>query len=347
MEALVAGLESDQAVAREAAIARLTLLGPRAVARVTAFLESNPAPAACRAALRALEAIADAHALDAILKATQATDASVALAAVSAAGAFMTGPRGTAVIDRLTAAALDLDRPDTVRVAALGALRGLKRSTIAPLLEALATDPSPAIRALASGSPPREPGGAPAFAVEGDLPDEPDEVQRALPDALDRAPLPAVLDLIERIRDREASVPATRRPDWTRARGRAHLALAERDSRLALYDLRESLETASTPLPVEFLAALLKVGDASCLEAIAAAYARTAASRQGDGWWSAHLAEAFRTIVERERLTRRHAVVRKIERKWKGVFSTLWQTRQRPAPDGRSERSGRPAPSRS
>ena len=64
-------------------------------------------------------------------------------------------------------------------------------------------------------------------------------------------------------------------------RGRVHVALAARGSRIALYDLRESLEAAapatsfSGPLPVDFLAALSTAGDASCLEAVTAAYART------------------------------------------------------------------------
>ena len=102
-----------------------------------------------------------------------------------------------------------------------------------------------------------------------------------------------------------------------RARAAAHVALASRGSRLALYDLRESLESADAPLPVEFLAALSLVGDASCLEAIAAAYARPAASGRGrDDWWRQHLADAFRAIVAREAITRRHAVMKKIEKRW-------------------------------
>jgi hypothetical protein len=64
-------------------------------------------------------------------------------------------------------------------------------------------------------------------------------------------------------------------------------------------------------LPVEFLAALSMVGDASCLEAIAAAHARAS-----DSWWRDHLADTFQAIVGRERLTRRHAVIKKIEKRW-------------------------------
>ena len=105
-----------------------------------------------------------------------------------------------------------------------------------------------------------------------------------------------------------------------RARAAAHVALANRGSRLAVYDLRESLESADAPLPVEFLAALSSVGDRSCLEPIAAAYTR---ARDGQEWWRAHLADSFRAIVARERITRRNAVIKKIEKRWKETAEEL------------------------
>jgi HEAT repeat protein len=112
------------------------------------------------------------------------------------------------------------------------------------------------------------------------------------------------------------------------ARAAAHVALATRGSRLAVYDLREALEAAREPLPVEFLAALTLAGDASCLEPIAAAYAR-AAGDHADAWWPRHLADAFQSIVSREGLTRRHAVVKKIEKRWPDALRALWQRRTR------------------
>jgi hypothetical protein len=135
---------------------------------------------------------------------------------------------------------------------------------------------------------------------------------------------------VERIRDREreaGEAPAVR-AEWMAARAAAHVALASRGSRLALYDIRETLETAAGPLPVEFLSALTAVGDASCLEPIAAAFDRAAASGgTRDDWWHRHLASAFRVIVARERVTRRHQVARKIDRRWKGVLTELWPGR--------------------
>jgi hypothetical protein len=122
--------------------------------------------------------------------------------------------------------------------------------------------------------------------------------------------LPHLLKIVERVRERERSESAGRGA-WAATRAAAHVALAQRGSRIAIYDLRESLETANAPLPVEFLTALSLAGDASCLEAIAGAHARAR-----DAWWRHHLADAFRTIAAREKLTRRHAVMKRIAKKW-------------------------------
>ena len=69
IEALIADLASDRADTREAAVARLTVIGARAVDRLLLVLESDASSAARAAALRALEAIADARALDGVLEA--------------------------------------------------------------------------------------------------------------------------------------------------------------------------------------------------------------------------------------------------------------------------------------
>ena len=80
--------------------------------------------------------------------------------------------------------------------------------------------------------------------------------------------------------------------------------------------MRESIAAATAPLPVEFLAALSMVGDASCLEAIAAAH-----DRATDAWWRDHLADAFGAVVARERLTGRHAVMKKIAKRFPALVS--------------------------
>ena len=144
--------------------------------------------------------------------------------------------------------------------------------------------------------------------------------------------LPELLDQrVPQATETEWPVPAPDRAAWTNVRAAAHAAVADRGSRIALYDLRESLETAKTPLPVEFLKALALVGDASCLEAIAAAHAAT-----GDAWWRGHLANTFQEIVTRERLTRGHAALRRVKKRWPGAVEELWA-----GGAGRAGRAGR------
>jgi HEAT repeat protein len=318
---LVADLASENGVDREAAVARLTVIGSRAVERLLSIVETEKAPVARIAALRALEAIGDARGLNAIVHAIDDPDADVSVAAIVAARGFLRGAHGPAALDRLTAAALDRDRPDTVRAAAVRAIGDLDRATVKPLLAKLADDPSEPVRAAAALRISRkralDPAAILAEAAEKGLPDDPGALRNALVDGGATAPLSHLLRIVERIREREQSVPPVQRPEWINARAAAHSALANRDSRIALYDLKESLE-GGTPLPVEFLAALTRIGDTSCLEPIAAAYAHA----NGDPWWRQHLADLFQAIAKRERITVRHAAMKRIAKRWPGIVAT-------------------------
>jgi HEAT repeat protein len=328
IDTLIADLAAANAVKREAAIARLTITGARAVERVAALAMSASPSAARAAAFRTLEGIADPRALEPALHAIADADPKVATAAIAVARLFVRSARGAAAVDRLTAASLDCRRGDAVRLAALGALRDLDPATIAPLVASLADDPSDAVRAAAAAQPARrrtdnDPLDVLARAADQALPDDPDTLRQALAQAGGMAPLPQLLKIVEHVREREGSAtPARRGEDWAMARAAAHVALAERGSRIAVYDLRESFERARAPLPVEFLTALSLIGDASCLEAIAGAHAKAR-----DTWWRGHLADAFRSIVAREKITRRHAAIKKIERKWKDGLEKLWAGR--------------------
>lgn len=336
IDTLVADLSAGDAVTREAAVARLTVIGARAVERLVGLVASGAPPVPRIAALRALEAIADPRALDVSLDALDDRDPGVAAAAAAATRPFLRGPRGAAGVDRLTGVAIDAARPTPVRAAAIRALGTLEASTREPLWKALRDDADPDVRALvrpsrsnAATPAPRDPAADLTQAAERGLPDDPAAVRAALAREGAAVALPLLHRIIEGVREREAAeTSAARRTEWTRVRAAAHVALASRGSRLAVYDLRESLETVragATPLPVEFLAALSRVGDASCLEAIAAAYTRSRkpASGQHD-WWREHLADAFHAIVRRERITRRHAVVKRMEKRWKDACGELW-----------------------
>jgi HEAT repeat protein len=345
IDALVADLRAVSDVTREIAVARLIVLGSRAVERLIAAAASGSDVAARAAAWRALEAIGDERALEPALDAIADLnlDAFLGVAAAGVIRVYLRGAHGARAVDRLAAVLLDRTRPDTVRLAGLRALRALDPATIAPILASLARDPSATIRAeaeLEDGGTPRggdHPAAAVIRAAERGLPDDPGALRQALSRSGDAVPLPLLLRIVERVREREASSSdaVAVREEWTLTRAAAHVALANRGSRLALYDLRESLEAAAAPLPVECLAALSLVGDASCLDAIAAAHARAR-----DAWWRQHLARAFREIVGRERLTKRHAALRRVEKRWPGVLddmaSNSSRTTPRPAPHCRS-----------
>jgi HEAT repeat protein len=326
IQTLIADLSGGSDVKRDAAVARLTIIGARAVERLAALALSE-APSATRvAALRALDGIGDDRMFDVVMRAIAVQDLDVVVAAIGAARRLLQLPRGMAVIDRLTAVSLDRTRSDKVRAAAIRALSELKPATLAPLMQSLAGDPSSAVRGAAQATSARQPIGiannpiaALTRVAQDTLPDDAVVLRRLIARGERGTPLPVLARLIERIREREGEERGVRREEWAAARASAHLALARRGSRMALYDLKESLEKQAAPLPVDALAALSLIGDASCLAAMASSYARSK-----DRWWKDHLREVFGTVVKRERLTKRHAAVRALERKSPGLVSALW-----------------------
>ena len=278
------------------------------------------------AALKALEAIADPYSLDAALPAVTGDDPDIAVAAVGVARALFGSPRGVEAVDCLTAVALDASRPALVRRAAVRALADLPPSTVAPVFKALLSDADAPIARSAAEAVAPQPAKRPSRRgpleswTEAATLEDPDGLRRAL--LAERGagvPLPSMLKLIQKLHEREDAEKPGRRASWTTARAAAHAALAQRGSRIALYDLRETLESASEPLPVEFLTALTGIGDASCLEAIAAAYAK-AVKKRSDEWWRRHLLAAFHEIVRREKITSRHAAMRRVSKRWPQVL---------------------------
>lgn len=315
IDRLVVDLASEETVVSEAAIARLAVIGARAVPRLTSLVDdADTAPPVRAAALRALEAVHDDRALDPALRATFDPAPAVSAAAIAVLRGFIRDRRGPAAVDRLTAIAVDRTGSAPSRLDAIRALADLDEATRAPIWKLLQADPDPIVRAEVDPGTKRAPE-ALVLAAERGLPDDADAVRRLLAAAGGIVALPVLHRVLERISQRETAERPARRGEWRRARATVHLALATRGSRLGLYDLRESLESATEPLPVEFLSALSAVGDASCLEALAAAH--HAAS---DPWWRQHLVRAFQAIATRERLTRRNAVMKKIAQRWPGIL---------------------------
>jgi len=315
IDALIADLGSDRALAREAAIARLTVIGPRAVERLVAVLEQPDRTVSARvAALRTLEGLGDTRSFEPALRAAKGLDADIGAAGVAVIRTFVRGAHSVAAVDALTALGLNRTANETIRLEAIEALTDLDAATVRPLWRTLAKDSNPRIRARALHAE-REQSHAPAHAVS--LPDDPEFLSRLLTTEGATASPSHLHRIVERIRDKESAEAPVRRPVWTRARGSAHIALAKRSSLLGVYDLREALESASGPLPVEYLAALALIGDASCLEAIAAAHGKAM-----DRWWREHLVDTFRAVVKREKLTGRHHAMKRIQKRWPAILTT-------------------------
>lgn len=323
IDRLVADLDSDRVAAREAASARLAVIGARTVEKLRALIQAADGSAVARVgALRALGAIRDSRALRVALDSVDDPDTAVAVAAIGATRLFLRGPKSVAILERLTELTLDRARAAAVRLAAFEVLDSLAPKTVRPLREALRDDPVPEIRYLAGGEPS---GPHPSdldllrHAADVELPSDPALLLHALSRKGTEVEVTQLHRLVERVREQAQPQDPTS-DEWSRVRAAAHTALAERGSRLGLYDIREWLERADAPLPVEFLRALRAIGDTTCLDSIAGAHTRI-----DDRWWQEHLVDVFSTIVERNHLTRRHAAIRKLERRWPSAFIHLWR----------------------
>ena len=320
---LIAALGAADEVARESAVARLAVFGERAVEHL--LQEFPSATGRTRAAmLRALEGAADPRALPIAQVALQDGSAAVQAAAIGTVRALLASTRpeiSRQALDALVTVALDRSRIAMVRIVAYEALRDLPADVRDPIRESLSADPDPDVSARAGAKPPRQEDSAWRDAAGGRLPASPAVLKAALAAVRSTArltDLQRVVDLLRAQEQREDD--RARREEWRALRGAVHQALAARNSRLALYDLRDSVLDADR-LPVTFLAALEEIGDATCLEPLAAAY--DASSRSSDTWWREHVATAFRAIVQREGLTRRHAAVKRAMSRWPAAAADL------------------------
>lgn len=157
------------------------------------------------------------------------------------------------------------------------------------------------------------------MAANGDLPAQPEVLRQTIAAHGADAPLTVLHKVIERVRAREAAVPADEADAWRVVRATTHLALAMRGSRLAVYDLRESVEALGSQTPVGMLSALQQIGDASVLDAVADAWAGSS-----NAWFRGQLVTIFRAIVAREKITKRHATMKKLATRQPDAFAALW-----------------------
>ena len=293
VDRLIANLESSDPVRRDASVARLRVLGARVIPRLANFIESSADSTARASAMSVLEGFDDPRAADMAHAALAASDNDIVIAALGVLRGWVPLEDGTRLLEAVTAIAIDRRRSTSVRRAAIDALSGL---------------PDDLVRPIRAQQPPPDAGGPPL--------DNPVAARGWIEAHGASVTLAALHDAIKSFRESEARADtSTRRDEWVNARGAAHRTLAERGSRLAVYDARETLSTARSPLPPGFLEAVARVGDASCLEPLARAW--SAAQEPG---WRAQLAGVARHIVARSKLTGRSAIVKRIRANWAGLL---------------------------
>ena len=329
---LIEQLSAGDPPAREAALARLSVAGVRAVPHLLDALDATTSPVTRAMVLKALEATGDRRGIDAALGVlhSRATDPKIASAAVRLLGSHLDGPEADRALDALSALVLDPAYRQPLRLEAFAELERMPAQLIAPIRKWLAADPDEAVRARASGQ--AESGAvsddrlAQLELVASSHPADPAVLRQWVQAAAEEVSLSTLHRLVEVARAREAQAPSSADGDeWRGARGVIHVVLATRGSRVAIYDLRESLAQAVSPLSDDFVLALRLVGDATCLEPLVAAVARMPFDIEArDHRLHDSLVDAGRAIVERERLTRRHASVKKILKTWPDAGALLF-----------------------
>ena len=294
IDRLIADLESNDSIHRDAAVARLRILGRRALPRLIDLISAHQSSDVRAIALDALEGLDDVRVIDVAFHALRDGSVEVVIAALGVLRGWVADETGTRLLDAITTIAVDRSRDARVRVAALAALSEL---------------PEHLVRPIRDQAPPPESAG-PSL-------DDPVQVREWIQAYGADASLSTLHELITRTREREHAESSSRlRSEWLQARGRAHQALAKRDSLVALYDLRETFEVATGALPQSFLSTAAAIGDASCLEPLARAWA--AAGKDLD--WNHQLSTTAATIMRREKLTGRSAAVKKLRANFPGFI---------------------------
>jgi hypothetical protein len=294
IDRLIADLESADSIRRDAAVARLRILGRRALPRLIDLVAAHESASVRARALDALEGLGDMRVIDVAFDALRDGDVDVVIAALGVLRGWVAEETGTRLLDAISAITVDRSRDARVRVAALAALSEL---------------PEHLVRPIRDQAPPPESAG-PSL-------DDPVAVREWIQAYGASATLSTLHELVTRTREREQAESSSRlRSEWVQARGRAHHALARRQSLVALYDLRETFEAASSALPQSFLSTAAAIGDASCLEPLARAWA--AAGK--DLNWKHQLSTSAAAIMRREKLTGRSAAVKKLRANYPGFF---------------------------
>jgi hypothetical protein len=350
IQELLDRLASGGPAERDSAVAGLTLLGTRVIEPLRALLPDTNR-AARLAALEVLDRIEDHAALAPLLELVEDHDEAVARRAMEAVGGrsdpraaralarVLAGPapaprRRCAVLalvrlqaaglvealDPLAARLLDEREDAGLRVAILDALETqeppLAPATLRPLRKRLAASADRRLaaraRSIAEPAVPLERLVA-ELVVPGRSAGAVARTTAVL--ALRGAPaIPALQQALERL-----GPPGRggRDPSSLRARAAIHEALAALDSRIALYDLRETIAAGARTVMPALLRAAGRVGDGSLVPVLAHAVAEDPASLDA-------CAEALAAIVAREKLRKTSAACRSVRPDDRAAFVLVW-----------------------
>jgi hypothetical protein len=356
---LLGRLASGGPAERDSAVAGLTLLGARVVEPLRAMLPTA-SRAARLAALEVLDRIEDHAALGPLLDLVRDEDEPVARRAMEAVGgrpdpraaralaAVLAGPAPASrrleaaralarlqaaglveALDPLAARLLDEREEAGLRVAILDLLRAqepkLAPATLRPLLKRLAASADPRLAARAH---PATDAHVPLERLVDELvlPGRSAEAVARATAALTGRGAPAIPALQQAL---ERLGPLGRGggdASSLRARAAIHEALAALDSRVALYDLRETIESGPGAVMPALLRAAGRVGDGSLVPALARAVAKERA-------WLEPCAKALSAIVGREKLRKTSAACKSVRPDDRSAFLLLWETAKASRPD--------------
>lgn len=292
IDRLMADLQSSDSIRRDAAVARLRILGSRALPRLVDLVTSDASAPVRARALDALEGINDVRVIDIAFDALRDGDVDVVIAALGVLRVWVVEETGTRLLDAITAITVDRARDARVRVAALAALSELPEHLVRPIRDQ-----------------------APPLESAGPSLDDPIAVREWIQAYGGSATLSTLHALVEKARQREHAESSSRlQSEWLHARGQAHQALARRHSLVALYDIRETFAGATRALPQSFVSSAAAIGDASCLEPLARAWSAS----PKDLTWRHQLESTAATITRRAHLSGRSAVIKKLRASFPG-----------------------------
>lgn len=337
IQSLIAQLGDPRGARRDSAVARLTLLGARALPPLLASLPAAAAVARL-GTLNVLASLHDSKALPAVLPLLDDPDERVACLAAEVA-ASLPDPRAIGPLSR----ALASSRP-SLRRAAASALVALHAAgvveALAPLLERLLDEREEAIlRGLALDAvfllrprqrkPILERLGEPAnpelarriARLRHPLPAEPEAENADMTAPEGPAAILRLRRLIDELGERVAAgEPAGRIAE---AKARAHLALAALGSRIAVHDLREMLEARPCLAAAKLLEAAKLLADPTLLPCVVGLAAESPAHFDA-------CTAVFATVVTRGKLRRNSRALKPVKSRHQPALERLWR-RLRPA----------------